>query len=480
LAIRPLRLLVQTHRWLGIAMCLMFALWFATGAVMIYVPFPSLAASDRIDAAPLLDVARLSVTPAAAIAAAGVTADRLRLIEQPDRPVYVVAPAEGTVVMVAGDSGAVLPPLNAAEAARVAGAFARRAVRAVDGPFDYDQWVVHQQFDRFRPFYRVELDDPDGAELYVSARSGEVRQRTLRGQRVWNYLGAVIHWIYPTILRKSWLLWDNTVWYLALVGIVMALSGITLGLIRSVKSLRKGRSVSPFRGWFRWHHVTGLGVGVFLLTWIFSGWLSMDHERLFTSGVASADQIARYRGVTLGMAADAISLEMIGSLGPVAEAEIVALGGRAYVIGRRPMAVAPVIHGGARDESAFTDAELEQAVRAGWPGVALNGVGGIPADDSYGHLITDPLPATTRRVTLGDEPPTWIHIDAASGEIIQVMDRSRRIYRWLFSALHTFDFPGLSGQPLLRQAVMLSLLALGFLLSVTGMTLGIRRLRRSL
>ena len=40
------RILVQLHRWIGIVLCLMFAAWFASGIVMIYVPFPLLPLPD--------------------------------------------------------------------------------------------------------------------------------------------------------------------------------------------------------------------------------------------------------------------------------------------------------------------------------------------------------------------------------------------------------------------------------------------------
>jgi len=31
-----------THRWIGIVTCLLFAMWFVSGLVMLYVPFPEL------------------------------------------------------------------------------------------------------------------------------------------------------------------------------------------------------------------------------------------------------------------------------------------------------------------------------------------------------------------------------------------------------------------------------------------------------
>ena len=36
------RYLYLLHRWLGIAMCLLFALWFGSGIVLMYVHYPTL------------------------------------------------------------------------------------------------------------------------------------------------------------------------------------------------------------------------------------------------------------------------------------------------------------------------------------------------------------------------------------------------------------------------------------------------------
>src|ERR1700730_5053712 len=35
-----MRPLILLHRWLGIAFCLLFAMWFASGIVMHFVPYP--------------------------------------------------------------------------------------------------------------------------------------------------------------------------------------------------------------------------------------------------------------------------------------------------------------------------------------------------------------------------------------------------------------------------------------------------------
>ncbi len=35
------RALATLHRWWGVAFCLLFAMWFARGIVMHFVPFPA-------------------------------------------------------------------------------------------------------------------------------------------------------------------------------------------------------------------------------------------------------------------------------------------------------------------------------------------------------------------------------------------------------------------------------------------------------
>ena len=40
-----LRTLILTHRYVGVATCLLFVMWFASGVVMMYVGFPQLTAA---------------------------------------------------------------------------------------------------------------------------------------------------------------------------------------------------------------------------------------------------------------------------------------------------------------------------------------------------------------------------------------------------------------------------------------------------
>ena len=99
----------------------------------------------------------------------------------------------------------------------------------------------------------------------------------------------------------------------------------------------------------------------------------------------------------------------------------------------------------------------------------------VPPGDTYTALREGTLPQGTIRVELSDKGETWLHIDSRSGEILSVIDRSRRLYRWLYNGLHSLDIPGLANRRPLWDIVMLVLLLAGFITSSTGVVIGMKR-----
>jgi hypothetical protein len=194
-----MRLIATLHRWWGVAFCLLFAMWFVSGIVMHFVPFPA-----RREA----------------------------------------------------------PPPSGLDASHT-----------VATTIDHDQWTVGGDFDSDRPLTRMALNDEAGTEVYVSARSGKVVLTTTRNQRLLNYAGSIAHWLYPTALRHHKRVWSALMWWLSLLATAGAALGVFLGLIR----LGTGPA---YKGLQRWHHIGGLVLAPFILSWIFSGFLSMDESLL--------------------------------------------------------------------------------------------------------------------------------------------------------------------------------------------------------
>lgn len=477
------RLLVNLHRWVSVALCLLFATWFATGVVMIYVPFPSLPDSERITRADVLDVTAIADLPAA-LAATGIKSpNRLRLLQYKKRPMLVAEGDSGDVAASFADAAAgPVSALTAIDARSIADTFSAASVASVSEQITYDQWVVHHRFDPYRPFFRVDLADGVGTQIYISTKTTEVMQQTNKMQRAWNYVGAVVHWIYPTFIRKDWALWDQLVWWLSLLGIIGASAGMTLGVQRWRSASQRGSKgpVSPFNGWLGWHHKIGLVFGVVVLLWIFSGWLSMDHGRIFSVPDPTATQISDVRGMTLTQALGQIQAEDLVQFAGAKEIEITAFNAQAIVVARQPeMSELFVVgHNGTSQELSISGAEL--AVARAWPNSAISNSYLVPANDIYGNLREGSLPVGTLRIVLDDANETWIHVNLNDGRLVSVMDNSRRRYRWLFNGIHSLDFPGLVNRRPFWDIVIILLMLGGFIFSSTGVVIAYRRVVRVL
>ncbi len=493
-----LRWAIGLHRWLGIPMSVFFALWFVSGAVMLFVPFPSLPDVDRLGASPQIDGSSIAISPLEALAVAGrdggvAQVGGIRLLGRREQgPIYVVSgtTSEGADQLAAIDAttGRLVPALVAAQARDIAADFFELAgpgpkAATVSGPLDYDQWVVHEKFDDFRPFFKATFLDQASTVLYISAQTGEVLQRTSASQRFWNLPGSVVHWIYPTLIRRDWALWDALVWWLSLVALAVAGLGIVLGLVRlrNKSGVAAPTRFTPYKGWMRWHHLLGLSGGLVVLTWIFSGWLSMDHGRLFATPDPEPHQRSEYYGGSLDRAVTGINAASLAGLSGSAELEFLVFDGDGLIVSRsaNQRSVLRVASAGGRlEEAAPSMKSAKKAIARAWSGAIVEGAVELRAGDRYGHLLEGHLPASTVRFVVSDPAATWVHVDRETGQIINVMNRSRRTYRWLYNGLHSFDLPGLSARPVVRKTIMLLLLALGFALSLTSLFVAWRSLQR--
>ena len=85
------RLLIFVHRWLGVALSIIFGLWFVSGIVMMYWSYPSVTPRDRLERAPTLKADQVVLPAEEALAALGrddVALTQLRLTSFDGRPVY--------------------------------------------------------------------------------------------------------------------------------------------------------------------------------------------------------------------------------------------------------------------------------------------------------------------------------------------------------------------------------------------------------
>lgn len=477
------RWLLLLHRYLGIAVGGVMAMWCMSGIVMMYVQYPELSPRERLAGLEALDLTGCCRLPEGALSgSAPVTRFRLEMLA--GVPVLRVDTAFGI-----GD-GAMYDLLAAEAIARPgperirAAADGWRRHTGIDGPMRYegpvqqDQWTVYAAYHAHRPLHRFAADDPAGTQWYVSDTTGEVVQVTTAHERFWNWLGAVIHWLYPTALRQHTALWAQVVIWLTIVGIFLTVIGLYIG-IRQFRAGAKGRR-SPYRGAALWHHYSGLLFGVLLLSWGVSGLFSMNPWG-WLEGESAAPERARLTGSGLS---GATVREWVERLGPGAvdgrtvRLEGYALSGRFGVIARDAHGVRRRLAPDGRPEPLTPDDWAALASRL-QPDQPIRETAWLTNGDAYYYDHHESLDFPVFRVVFDDPGGSRYYLDGVSGELARKVDAERRWYRWLHYGLHRGDFTGWLRRRPVWDAVMLVLLAGVTVSSTTGAWLALRRLARN-
>jgi uncharacterized iron-regulated membrane protein len=472
------RWLYVGHRWIGIASCLLFAMWFVSGLVMMYVAFPNLTERERLAALPDIAWDNVQLTPDRAMAAAGLThyPRDLRLNMLNDEPVYRLLDWDGRRQTISARDGRAIDHIAPEQALAVARLHPAAANAQLAGTIDRDQWSVTARFDPLRPMFLIALGDAEGTQLYVSARSGEIVLDTTRSERIWNWVGSIPHWIYPTVLRKDAGVWRQVVLWISGICMAVAASGIWIGILR-VRLRRRytGGAITPYRGWMAWHHVTGFFAGVFVVSWMFSGWLSLDPGEWFAGRGVSRDMALRYAGHEAPSVAGEFRTRPQRS---GVEARFLWLGGQPLMVlvDREAQQVAADPVTGAAVP--LSEARIFEAAKQLMPLAAMAMRLRLERHDVYWYSHHQQRPVPVLRVGFDDQAQTWFHIDPRTGEILGRTDNGRRSYRWLFNAPHSLDFPLLLAHRPAWDMIVWLLSLLGLTISVSGVVIGWRRLYR--
>lgn len=492
---RAKRMTFLVHRWTGVLMCVLMALWFVSGMVMLFVGYPKLTPWERLGGLPALPTSGCCVSVEAALAQSRAPAEvkGIVLTSIGGRPHYVLLDADGGRFAVDAASGTrvVVGPEQAVAAAR---AFMHGAGAQYVGLVDEDRWTHSRSLNPHRPLHVVEMRDEAQTRLYVSSATGQVVLDAPRAERLWNFAGAWLHWLYMFRDRATDPVWSWTVIVLSGVGVVAAFTGALNGIWRwRFSGAYKSGSKSPFReAYLRWHHILGLVFGTVLLTWIFSGLMSMNPLGVFDAKGQRPDMAAFEGG---SVAAQRLDVRL-----PQVFAMLDAAGFRASELEWRVLAGQPFLL--ARNSAGQTTLIVAQAgggltTLDRWPQqTLLEAARRMSAAPIAGHTMLGEYDAyyvkrglasmyggderrlPILRVAYGDEGHTWVHLDVYTGQLVSSLDRSQRTGRWLFNFLHSWDLPSMLDAHWMRDAVLLLLGSGGVLLSAAATVLGVRRLRK--
>jgi PepSY-associated TM region len=483
---------IFVHRWLGLAFCLLFALWFASGIVMMYSGYPGVTSKERLSRAAVLTPGAVHFSPGEAYSVLHESdpPDQVTLTTLEGRPIYRFR-RRRSLALVYADDGEIFRWLPQAGAARIAAAWTGRpeeTTKFLGAITEADQWTLSGQMIPLRPLLKYGW--PDGQEVYVSAVTGKVAQHTTRAARIASYFGAIPHWLYFAPLRKNGKLWNQGVVWSSGIGTVASLLGLLVGVSMYSPSKRfqyAGKPSSlPYRGQKRWHLLFGLIFGLVTCTWVFSGLLSMEPFAWLSDDDSPAPSIANaLRGGRLNLAAFAErspgeALLQVASGIKVKELELTTFAGEPYYLASESPALSRIvpIHGDSTEQ--FDDRRILNVVLHA----------SLPAPVAESRLITSyeayyldrhnqhPLPALF--VRLGDAPGTMFYIDPKTARLVEAYGDRSRLNRWLYHGLHSWDLPWLYRYRPAWDIFVLMLLLGGTSLCVTSVVLAFQFVRRKL
>jgi len=335
------RILYLIHRWTGIAMCALMALWFVSGMVMLFVGYPKLTPAERLAALPPL-AAGCCIEPAQALARSHHPAavQAITLTSIAGRAHYQLLEQDGRTTQLDAATGALAPKPDTQAAVAAARMFKPGVPARYAGLVEEDRWTHSRGLNPHRPLHVVELDDDAATRVYVSSATGQVMLDAPRAERYWNFAGAWLHWLYMLRQQNTDPVWTWTLIGLSAVGVLSAVTGMANGMQRwRFKGRYKSGARTPYRDFaMRWHHVLGLAFGLVLCTWMFSGLMSMNPLGVFNARGARPDAAAMQGGSPASVrlaqpVAQVLALLHTQSFKP-RELEWRVLGGEPFIVAR--------------------------------------------------------------------------------------------------------------------------------------------------
>lgn len=508
-------LLYQSHRWLGVVLGIFMFVWITSGLVIMYsTPTTQTRSQQLAHAEPLLpdsnwlslgevwqrsaeqrqalvDVQQSNGHGAAEKAnPAPATILDARLQRIAGEPLWLVEDSRGKRFALSALDGS-LKNISVEQALTIAQHWAK--AQGLNDPLEFahletvDAPIILRNQDALKPFHRVGFGG-ESYELLISSRTGEVLHASTAFNRAFYWAGNWIHTFKPlTSLGLEHQRHLIQQWAGGLAAIA-CLTGLIIGWLRwrpgfgGKRTYSEGRT-QPYREfWAKWHFWTGLIGGSLALFWASSGFLETNPAHLFSSPDVSKVEQARYLGAELP--------DLVANWQPTLKYSAIEGSELVELTWKRVANEAVLLaytQKGERWPQALSGASAKITETALLTGIQRLSANTAVANqqllsdyDSYYYprhhqtLVERPLPVL--KVELADEAGTRFYIDPQDGRILAKLDRSRRLFRWVYSALHHWDFGWLYYRPI-WDLWMLTWIGFGIVLGASSLVLGWRRLK---
>ena len=481
------------HRVMGTLLCVFFLMWFLTGIVMLYHRFPRLYDSDRVEHLEALGASDSLPTIASLSERVGGKAVRsLRMERYLGQTYFRLQTRDSLYILPANATEAIHDIREPDYINKVVNTWCQSPILRVDTLRELDQWIPFGSMKADLPVYRYFFDDAEHHQLYQSSVTGAVLQFTTRSERIWAWLGAIPHWIYFYQLRQDAELWSDVVIWLSGAGCIMVILGIWMGIVRWRQHRKHGKSgVTPYKKkWYRWHHVAGLVFGLFALTFVFSGMMSMMELPSWITHSHLQGNPSRYMQAAAPQPADYM-LDYRKVVEAYPEAQLLQwshLREHPYYVVTTPDDVYYVDGYGSKVTPLNIGKDEFQSYVRGFyltDSTTMNihidlQVEKLNHFETYyrarSTIETDKL-LPVWKITANDRDHSVFYANPRNGSV-RYVDRSSRLNYWAYTALHRMRIGFLNSHTDLRKTFIWVLMIGGAAFSVTGIVLGLNWLRR--
>lgn len=272
---------------------------------------------------------------------------------------------------------------------------------------------------------------------------------------------------------------------LALVGTLMTVAGLWIGVQRYwlTRKSRKGIHSPYHKPADRWHHILGTLFGIFILSWLFSGMMSVvevpewmggksdPSGRLALEGRSLSSEVYDTEGINAHLSQNSgqvtgISLTSLGTQLPLVAVDYAGQAeGKVY----RPTAPLTPL--------ALGEQEVADAVRTAYSLSTIPQVELLKEVDGY-YLKRTPSPsAPVYRLCLPTAQKHYVYIEPETAQV-KVLEWRERLRMLMYTKPHGLQFSWLRYHSPAWWALMFILLILGLAVSATGIWMFVHRLRR--
>ncbi|MFV0331561.1 MAG: PepSY domain-containing protein [Dysgonomonas sp.] len=466
------------HRILGTILSILFLIWFLSGFVMIYHTFPKVSNRDTYKNMDVLQGDILSVD--SIIKKSDNTITKLALQSYANKPFFVVSSGSNNRIF-ADSSMQTVPSPTYQQIKEYAQRWNDAEIVQVDTLRELDQWIPFGRLKKEFPIYKFYFGDEDKHELYVSSQTGTALQFTDKNNRFWAWLGAIPHWVYFTSLRQNSQLWIDVVVWLSGIGSLMCLAGIILGVRSYIVQYRRRKKLkTPYKKFiYKWHHILGFIFGIFVFTFVFSGMMSLAPVPQWIVKVHNSDiEKKLYAQEPIKLQNYILDYHRIFDKYPdeVKSVEWASFGNKPIykvVINNRLITI---------DASSEEIKDLslnEQDIKERLELVHSEPVtvSLMTGYDNYYVGLSDHLPLPVYKAEVDDADGSTYYINPKNGNT-RYFNTNTKVRRWSYQALHSFKFKLTAENKILWNIIMWTTMIGGTIVSLSGVWLGFRYLKR--